>query len=210
MFHPRAPRVARSLAVAAFAWLPLAGTVRAEEAPAGHVHDNGIVLFAAADLAATQGAGADHDTGSVGTNLYADLLISEHRGALRLLAEALVSTRGDHEFERLQVGWTVSDETTLWLGRFHQPASAWNTSHHHGAFLQTAITRPWIERWEDEGGVLPQHLMGALLEDLQARGGEMNGREGTECVYHTLVLLEDLQASPARHCEWEGACGLCP
>ena len=58
----------------------------------------------------------------------------------------------------------------LWLGRFHQPASAWDTEHHHGRYLQTAITRPAIENWEDEEGLIPQHITGALLESRRPLG----------------------------------------
>ena len=61
-------------------------------------------------------------------------------------------------------------DTVLWLGRFHQPASAWNTEHHHGQYLQTDITRPYIERWEDEQGIIPQHITGLLLESRQSIG----------------------------------------
>ena len=50
------------------------------------------------------------------------------------------------------------------FGRFHQPGSAWNNELHHGHYLQTAITRPAIEAWEDEEGLIPQHLVGTLLE----------------------------------------------
>jgi len=52
----------------------------------------------------------------------------------------------------------------LWVGRFHQPGKYWTTEHHHGQYLQTSISRPGIEEWEDEGGVLPTHITGLLLE----------------------------------------------
>jgi hypothetical protein len=80
-----------------------------------------------------------------------------------VLGELLLSTE-EQELERFQFGWEVAPETYAWLGRFHQPASAWNTQHHHGQYLQPSITRPTIEEWEDDGGVLPQHLIGALGE----------------------------------------------
>ena len=78
----------------------------------------------------------------------------------------------EHDLERLQFGYEFVPETVLWLGRFHQPASAWNTEHHHGRYLQTAITRPYIERWEDEQGLLPQHITGALFESRRPVGKE--------------------------------------
>jgi hypothetical protein len=95
--------------------------------------------------------------------IQADTLLTLQRGPIKLFSEYLVS---DHEgdLERLQLGWQLSDDTILWIGRFHQPSSVWNHDHHHGQYLQTSISRPAIEEWEDIRGVLPQHFAGALLE----------------------------------------------
>jgi hypothetical protein len=91
------------------------------------------------------------------------MLLSLQKGPLKLFGEYLLS---DHEgdFERLQLGYQISDDTVIWVGRFHQPGSVWNHDHHHGQYLQTPVTRPAIDEWEDIGGVLPQHFTGALLE----------------------------------------------
>ncbi len=153
------------------------GVAFAGESPAvaAHVHDSGVLLFTAADLAARSDLAADSALKGSDYGVTADVLVSEQQGRLRFLAEALLSSRGGSEIERLQLGWSVSDSTLLWLGRFHQPASAWNTDHHHGAFLQTAITRPGIEHWEDENGLLPQHLLGTLLESRHEVGEHGRG-----------------------------------
>ena len=92
-----------------------------------------------------------------------DSILSVQRGPFKLFAEYLLS---DHEgdLERFQLGWQASSDTILWIGRYHQPTSVWNHDHHHGQYLQTAITRPAIDEWEDLGGILPQHFTGALLE----------------------------------------------
>jgi hypothetical protein len=93
--------------------------------------------------------------------------LTEHR--FRVFGE-LYTTSDEIDLERFQMGFEFVPETVLWFGRFHQPASAWNTEHHHGQYLQTAITRPFIERWEDEQGLIPQHITGALLESRQSIG----------------------------------------
>jgi len=95
--------------------------------------------------------------------VQADTLLTLQEGPIKLFSEYLLS---DHEgdLERLQLGWQLSDETILWIGRFHQPTSVWNHDHHHGQYLQTSISRPAIDEWEDIGGLLPQHFAGALLE----------------------------------------------
>ena len=64
------------------------------------------------------------------------------------------------DMERLQLGYTVSDELTLWMGRFHTPFGLWNTAFHHGANLQTSIYRPRFIEFEDQGGIIPAHSVG--------------------------------------------------
>jgi hypothetical protein len=98
--------------------------------------------------------------------LQADMLFSLQQGPFKLFGEYLVS---DHEadLERFQLGWQLSDDTVIWVGRYHQPTSVWNHDHHHGQYLQTSISRPAIDEWEDLGGVLPQHFTGVLIESGQ-------------------------------------------
>jgi hypothetical protein len=95
--------------------------------------------------------------------LQADIIFSLQHGPFKVFGEYLVS---DHEgdLERFQLGWQLSGDTIIWLGRFHQPTSVWNHDHHHGQYLQTSVTRPEIDEWEDLGGVLPQHFTGTLIE----------------------------------------------
>lgn len=65
------------------------------------------------------------------------------------------------DLERLQLGYVVNDNLTLWTGRFHTPYGYWNTAFHHGAQIQTSITRPRMIAFEDQGGILPSHTVGA-------------------------------------------------
>ena len=64
------------------------------------------------------------------------------------------------DLERMQLGYLFSDELTVWIGRFHTPYGYWNTAYHHGAQIQTAITRPRFLAFEDLGGILPAHSVG--------------------------------------------------
>jgi hypothetical protein len=93
----------------------------------------------------------------------ADLVFGLTHDQFRVFGEYFITSE-EHDLERLQIGYEVIPDTVLWVGRFHQPASAWDTEHHHGRYLQTAITRPSIENWEDEDGLVPQHITGALIE----------------------------------------------
>jgi hypothetical protein len=99
-----------------------------------------------------------------------DLLLSYNNGPWRLLAEYF-ATDDENELERLQVGYEFSENTILWAGRMHQPISAWNHRYHHGGYLQPSIARPSIENWEDDNGVLPSHITGAMLNVSQALDG---------------------------------------
>ncbi|MGD0959987.1 MAG: hypothetical protein ABSB19_09275 [Methylomonas sp.] len=94
----------------------------------------------------------------------------------RFLGEWLVNTQ-THYLERFQLGWHLG-ESSLWLGRFHNPIGYWNMQYHHAAFLQSTTSRPGIMAFETQGGVLPNHLIGFLWEGLHELG------EGG--VYYTL------------------------
>lgn len=63
--------------------------------------------------------------------------------------------------ERIQLGYTFSDALTLWGGRFHTPYGYYNTAFHHGAQIETSIKRPKMVAFEDRGGILPAHIVGA-------------------------------------------------
>lgn len=91
-----------------------------------------------------------------------DFFYSRDQGSMRVLAEFLLS-RDENELERFQLGWSAGSGATLWLGRFHAPTSYWNTAYHHGAYLQPSISRPGIADYEDQDGVMPMHITGALL-----------------------------------------------
>jgi hypothetical protein len=91
------------------------------------------------------------------------LLVTYGADRFRFLAEGVVSTE-EAEIERLQFGFDVTPGMVIWLGRVHQPSSYWNTEFHHGQYLQSSITRPAIESWEDDGGALVQHVGGILAE----------------------------------------------
>lgn len=121
-----------------------------------------LLIFGSAEIARTSGLEAE-DVNIDEEKIAADLLFSVERGSLRLFGEYLV-TNHEADLERFQIGWEPSDRTVVWFGRFHQASSVWNHEHHHGQFLQTTITRPAIEEWEDEGGIVPQHFFGFLSE----------------------------------------------
>ncbi len=105
------------------------------------------------------------------TRASLDLLYSFSGDRFRFLAEYLLSSE-ESELERLQAGWRVGNETFVWAGRFHAAAKFWASEYHHGQYLQTSITRPALEEWEDDGGSHPSHITGLLLETEHQRSDE--------------------------------------
>lgn len=133
-----------------------------------------LLVFGSAEI--TRTSDVEVPSADVSDEIIAgDVLFSLQRGRLRLFGEYLLSNR-EAELERFQIGWEPSEDLIVWLGRFHQPSSVWNHEYHHGQFLQTSITRPAIEEFEDTGGVIPQHFFGLLTESSWrlARGGALH------------------------------------
>jgi hypothetical protein len=134
---------------------------------AQHEHSSvDFEVFVAAE--AFQGSRGIH-AGEADPWVNADVVLGLTEHQFRVFGEYYI-TPDERDLERFQMGFEFVPETVLWLGRFHQPGSAWNTEHHHGQYLQTDITRPYIERWEDEHGIIPQHITGALFESRQSVG----------------------------------------
>jgi hypothetical protein len=75
------------------------------------------------------------------------------------------------DLERLQLGYTFTDSVTGWMGRFHTPYGYWNNAFHHGAQIQTSITRPRFIDFEDRGGILPAHSVGLWATGRVPMGG---------------------------------------
>jgi hypothetical protein len=132
-----------------------------EAAVAQHEHSSGQFEVFVAGLGLL-GSGQPHPRDD-DSWIDADVIFGLTHDQFRVFGEYFITPQ-EHDLERFQLGYEFLPDTILWFGRFHQPGSAWDTEHHHGRYLQTAITRPAIENWEDEEGLIPQHITGALLE----------------------------------------------
>lgn len=98
----------------------------------------------------------------------ADILFSGDSGSLHYLAE-FFALPADSELARLQAGWQAGQETTVWLGKFHNLQGYWNTQFHHGTYLQTSISEPGVI---EDDGPLPTHYMGLQMDSNLALGSE--------------------------------------
>ena len=82
------------------------------------------------------------------------------KGLVELTFEVNSSGELEADLERAQLGYVFGDAATVWAGRFHSPWGYWNTAYHHGAQIQTSITRPQFLEFEDHGGIIPAHTVG--------------------------------------------------
>jgi hypothetical protein len=73
------------------------------------------------------------------------------------------------EVERNIIRYDYNDYFKMSFGRYHTPIGYWNTAFHHGAWLQTTITRPDIVRIG--GTFIPVHFVGFLAEGNIPSGG---------------------------------------
>ena len=138
----------------------------------------GVPLHGFADIGlGTSRQSNRYQTGPKGFSLgnFSLYLTPEFGDRVKSLVEVVfeVDRNGDVavDLERLQIGYTFSDAATLWGGRFHTPYGIWNTAFHHGQQIQTSLSRPRFLEFEDRGGILPAHTVGAWASGTLPVGG---------------------------------------
>ncbi len=109
-----------------------------------------------------------------------DLYLAQTVDDIDILVELIVEKGNVLDLERLTIGYTFSDVAKLRVGRFHTPLGFWNTAYHHGVQLQPTIERPDFLKFEDDGGILPSHVVGAGIS------GRVN--TGAGAVDYTAVI----------------------
>jgi len=92
-----------------------------------------------------------------------DLYLAQTVDDIDVLVELIVEKGNVLDLERLTIGYTFSDAAKLRVGRFHTPIGFWNNAYHHGVQLQPTIERPDFLKFEDDGGIIPTHVVGASL-----------------------------------------------
>lgn len=104
-----------------------------------------------------------------GIDLFFTARVGDHFQVLSetvfLSAIGTTSDASKFDQERLWGAWKFSDLFQLKLGLEHGPISRWNNLYHHGKWLELTITRPFIARFEGDGGIIPMHEAG-----VEARG----------------------------------------
>ena len=67
----------------------------------------------------------------------------------------------EEDLERVLLEYRYSDYLKLELGRYHTAIGYYNLAFRHSSWWQTATGRPYLFLFEDEGGILPGHNVGA-------------------------------------------------
>ncbi|HEY1265534.1 MAG TPA: hypothetical protein VGF06_18540 [Terriglobales bacterium] len=71
-------------------------------------------------------------------------------------------TTYDVSVERTIIRYDYNDYLKVSFGKYHTPLGYWNTAFHHGAWLQTTISRP--EMVQFGGTLIPIHFVGLQVE----------------------------------------------
>lgn len=109
-----------------------------------------------------------------------DLYLAQTVDDIDILVELIVEKGNVLDLERLTIGYTFSDAVKLRAGRFHTPLGFWNNAYHHGVQLQPTIQRPDFLKFEDDGGIIPTHVVGVSL------GGRVD--TGVGAVEYTVLI----------------------
>jgi len=107
-----------------------------------------------------------------------DLFIASRlAGDLQLVSEVVFEADDENRYtldvERILLQFSPSDYLNVAVGRFHTAIGFYNSAYHHGAWFQTALGRPQLFKFEDDGGILPVHGVGVT-----ARGQIPSGKLG--------------------------------
>jgi hypothetical protein len=65
------------------------------------------------------------------------------------------------DVERYLLQYSHNDYFNISAGRGHTAIGYYNTAYHHSSWLQTTTGRPFVFEFEDRGGILPIHTVGA-------------------------------------------------
>ena len=105
-------------------------------------------------------------------DIFLNPQLGEHTRALfELTFEADETGQVTSDLERAQIGYQFNDAATVWVGRFHTPFGYYNTAFHHGQQIATSLRRPRFLLFEDQGGIMPSHTVGAWFTGAEPFSG---------------------------------------
>ena len=113
------------------------------------------------------GSNQKHSTTSFALGQVNLFITSDLSDKFKVLSEVVFEAGQDNVFgvdiERFLLTYSFNDYFNLAVGRYHTSIGYYNTAYHHSTWLQTATGRPFLYLFEDQGGILPIHNVGANL-----------------------------------------------
>src|SRR5438105_6518559 len=104
-------------------------------------------------------------------NLFVTSDVSEK---FKFLTEIVFEAGSDNavgvDVERMLLQYSPNDYFNLAVGRYHTAIGYYNTAYHHSTWFQTTTGRPFLFQFEDRGGILPVHTVGASASGLIPSG----------------------------------------
>ena len=67
------------------------------------------------------------------------------------------------DLERYLQQYSYNEYFNISAGRMHTAIGYYNTAYHHSTWLQTTTGRPFLFQFEDQGGILPIHIVGVSV-----------------------------------------------
>src|SRR2546427_6025003 len=132
--------------------------------PSLQIRGFGDIDFSATDQ---KGSVSGFDLGQFVLHLASPL--SKKVGYFGELSFTARPTGYDVQVERTIIRYDYNDYFKMSFGKYHTPIGYWNTAFHHGAWLQTTISRP--EMVKIGGTFTPIHFVGLLAEGNLPSGG---------------------------------------
>jgi len=114
-----------------------------------------------------RGSDLKGDTTSFSLGQVDMFVTSDVSERLKFLSEIVFEAGRDNSFgvdvERLLLTYSYGDYLNVGVGRFHSAIGYYNTAYHHSTWFQTTTGRPFLFEFEDKGGILPIHNVGATV-----------------------------------------------
>lgn len=148
---------------------PVPGQALAEEksSPAVRLHMFGDVGY---EASGQKGVTNSFQVGTL--DLFMTGVLTDR---VSILGEVLFTPQQDNSFgldvERLLLQYKHNDYFGFAVGRYHTAIGYYNTAFHQGAWFQTAVDRPFMYAFDDQGGFLPLQEVGLSFSGQIPSGG---------------------------------------
>jgi hypothetical protein len=143
------------------------------DAPELSIHGFGDVLLRTGRVEPS--AGPEIKDASFALGQFDLYMVSRLSDQLSFLGEVVIESDESGatvvDLERMFLRMSWSEALRLSAGRTHTALGWWNVAYHHGALLQPMVHRPQALRFEDDGGILPVHSVGAELSGQRSFAG---------------------------------------